>query len=158
MAMQRLTIATIAGDAANAVATLFESWQTSQQVGHSEVDCFCEQLRTNGTSLPIVYFCEWIDRWLMGDLVPGAGAVEGKKFQVACMSSEQALSGADRCGNQFQEQEWLACRLREAASGWSSVAEPKLIIVVREPLGASTTDDEVRVSLRAVPAWLSTLR
>jgi hypothetical protein len=119
------------------------------------VDRVCERLRANGTALPVVYFCEWVDRWLTGDRVPGPGAVEGKRFQVACLSPQQAVSWAGQCGSQFPEQEWLGGRLREAAQGWRSVAEPLAVVVVREVLGTSTTDEEVRAALHGVPSWLS---
>jgi hypothetical protein len=151
--MQRLAIATIVGDAADVVTAFFRGWQT-RPPDAATADHFCEQLRANSASLPIVYYCEWIDRWLMGNLVPGPGAVEGKRFQFTCMSAEQAVAWAERCGNQFLEQEWLARRLREAAEGWGAVAETKAIIVTREMLSASTTDDEVRASLCGVPTWL----
>jgi hypothetical protein len=96
-----------------------------------------------------------VARWLMGNEVPGPGAVDGKRFQVTCLSPGQALSWAGQCGSQFPEQQWLASRLREAAEGWVSVAEPLAVVVVREVLGASTTDDEIRAALRGVPNWLS---
>jgi hypothetical protein len=104
-------------------------------------------------SLPIVYFCEWLDRWLMGDLVPGPEAVEGVRYQAACLVPEQALAWADRCGHQFPEQQWLASRLREAAVAWGG-AEKQVVVLVREVLGGSATDEEVETSLDAVPAWL----
>jgi hypothetical protein len=59
-----------------------------------------------------------------------------------------------RCPRIRLEQQWLASRLREAAEGWVSVAEPLAVVVVREVLGASTTDEEVRAALRGVPNWL----
>ena len=115
---------------------------------------FCQSLRENGTSLPILYFSEWIDRWLMGDHVPGPGMVEGRRFQATCLTREEAIDWAGRCGDQHQEQTWLAARLREAASAWCELADGALIVVVREVLEGSTTDDEVHASLRSLPAWL----
>jgi hypothetical protein len=49
----------------------------------------------------------------------------------------------------------LAGRLREAAEGWGSVAEPLIVVVVREVLGPSTSDDELRAALQGIPVWLS---
>jgi hypothetical protein len=91
----------------------------------------------------------------MGDWVPGPGAVDGKRFQVACLSPRQTLAWAGQCGGQLPEQRWLAGRLREAAEGWGTVAERRVVVVVREVLGASTTDEELNASLRGVPDWLS---
>lgn len=152
MAKQRLTVSTFAGESAAAVAALVRSWRTGSDP--AAVDRFCAALRENGLSLPIVYFCEWVDRWLMGDLVPGPEAVEGRRYQAACLSPEQALALAGRCGQQFAEQQWLASRLREAAAAWSG-AERQAVVVVREVLGGSTTDEVVEASLGVVPEWLS---
>jgi len=152
MAMQRLIVATLAGESAAVVAGLFQSWRAGSDP--AAVDRFCPALRANAPSLPIIYFCEWVDHWLMGDLVPGPEAVEGNQYQAACYLPEQALQWAARCGNQFPEQEWLACRLREAASAWGST-NPRAIVVVREVLGGSTTDEHVSTSLQVIPDWLS---
>jgi hypothetical protein len=155
MATQRLTVAAIAGDAAAVVERLWRGWQTSAAADASTVDHFCYQLRAHGTVLPVVYFCQWVDRLLMGDLVPGPGAVDGKQFQLTCLTPDLALARADQCGSQFAEQQWLAVRLREAAEGWGGLAKPLVVVVVREVLGGSTTDEEVEASLRGVPGWLS---
>jgi hypothetical protein len=152
MATQRLTVATFAGQSAAAVTALLRSWRIGSDP--AALDRFCAALRENGRLLPIVYFCEWIDRWLMGDLVPGPEVVEGRRYQAACLSPEQALAWAGRCGQQFPEQEWLASRLREAAASWGG-GERRAVVVVREVLGGSTTDEEVKGSLSVVPVWLS---
>jgi hypothetical protein len=150
MAKQRWTLATFAGESAAAVTALVRSWRIGSDPG--AVDRFCAALRENGLMLPIVYFCEWADRWLMGDLVPGPVA-EGRLYQTACLSPEQALAWASGCGHQFPEQEWLAARLREAAVTWDEV-EPRAVVILREVLDGSTTDDEVHASLHVVPEWL----
>lgn len=155
MATQRLTVATLAGKAAAAVFALFRSWSANSEP--DAIDRFCDSLRQHGHLLPIVYFSEWIDRWLMGDRVPGPDAIEGRRYQAACLSVEQAITWAGSCGDQFPEYEWLAARLREAAAGWGVVAERYAVVVVREVFSASTTDEEVRASLDVVPAWLSRL-
>ena len=91
----------------------------------------------------------------LGDLVPGPGAVAGRRSETACLSPGQALEWAEKCGNQFVEQEWLARRLREAAGDWEWLGVPLMVIVIREVLGGSATDDEIRAGLRDVPGWLS---
>jgi len=121
------------------------------------VDLFCATLRENGLSLPIVYFCEWVDRWLMFDLVPGPEPAKGERYQVACFQPDEALAWAGQCGHQFPEQEWLASRLREAAAGWGG-AECRAVVVIREVLGGSTSDEEVEACLGVVPEWLASAR
>lgn len=153
MATQRLMVATLAGQSAVAVAARFERWRSVPDP--AALDRLCASIREHALSLPVVYFAEWVDRWLMGDLVPGPGAVEGRRFQATSLSPGQAAEWADRCGSQFAEQCWLATRLREAAAGWGRVANPYAVVVVREAVGASVTDEEVRAAADYVPAWLS---
>src|SRR5262249_4798702 len=121
----------------------------------STIDHFCKQLWANGTTLPVVYFCEWVDRWLMGNLVPGPGCMNGTRYQVTCLRPEQATEWAEQCGDQFPEQGWLASRLREAAAGWALMTDRRVVVAIREVIGPSTTDDEVRESLGRIPGWLS---
>lgn len=154
MATQRLIVATLAGDSADAVAARFRSWAAHPDA--AAVDRFCDGLRKHGNSLPVVYFCEWIDRWLMGNLVPGPGCVDGKRYQATCLTPEEAVSWSERFVQQFAEQEWLAARFREAAAVWGTVTE-RAVVVVREVIGASSTDEEVEGSLHTIPAWLSEL-
>src|SRR5262245_48229298 len=131
MATQRVFVATLAGNAAPVIASIFASWRADPTcVDRTVVDRFCATLRANGASLPVVYFSEWIDRWLMGDRVPGPEAVWGVRFQTSCFSREEAIEWAARCGSQFQEEAWLAARLREAASAWSGRVEQVVVVVV----------------------------
>jgi hypothetical protein len=105
-------------------------------------------------SLPVVYFCEWVDHWLMGDQVSRPNAISGQVYQVTCLSPDEARGWADNCGDQYAEQGWLAARLREAAEGWGTITDEYIVVLVREVLGGSTLDEEVMESLRRVPAWL----
>ena len=155
MATQRLTIATLAGDAAVAVVDLLGSWRRAAKVECATVDGFCHAIRANGHQLPIVHYCEWIDRWLMGDRVPGPESIHGRQFEVTNYSREEALLWSDRCGKQWQEELWLAAMLREAACAWQELAPAATIIVIREPLGISTLDEEIVASLQVVPDWLA---
>ena len=155
MAFQRLFIATIAGDAATVILSRFQSWRTKLPTPVGEpVDHFCISLRDNATSLPILYLSEWIDRWLMGDQIPGPGMVEGNRFQATCFSRSDAMEWADRVGSQHQEQTWLAARLREAASAWKELADHAIVVVVREVIKESTRNEDVLNSLQSVPEWL----
>lgn len=154
MATQRLTIATLVGASADAVETLFQSWCADPSAPNVAVDPFCEQIRANGHLLPIVYFCEWIDRWLMGDQVPGPSAIEGRRFQAVCLTPEQAIARAEKLGTQFDEQVWFAARLREAADGWELLVAKRAVVVIREVLDGSTLDEEVVAASRAIPDWL----
>jgi hypothetical protein len=148
-----MTVVTLAGQAAVGVAARFEQWRSAPDP--EAIDRLCIAIRDHALSLHILYFAEWVDRWLMGDKVPGPGAVEGRQFQAAIMSPDQATEWADRCGHQFAEQEWLASRLREAADVWNSLPDQRAVVIIREVHGLSTDDDEVRAALGTVPDWLS---
>jgi hypothetical protein len=151
--LQRLTVVTVAG---NSAVAIIERFNQLRSVPDAELlDQLCETVRNECVSLPIIYFTEWLDRWSMGNLVPGPGAVEGGRFQATTLAPGEALAWADQCGRQHQEQEWFAARLREAATAWEGMAEQYVVIVVREVIGGSTTDGELRDSFSRVPAWLS---
>lgn len=152
MATQRLTIATLAGHAAAVAAARFEAWRTAADP--ATVDRLCGAIREHALSLPVVYFAEWVDRWLMGNLVPGPRTVHGERFEATCLTPEQAVAWADQCVGQFAEQDWLAARLREAAAGWGDVSPRYAVVVMRETFGPSASDDDVRATLDRVPDWL----
>jgi hypothetical protein len=91
----------------------------------------------------------------MGDEVPGPGVIEGRQFQVAVMPPEKAIAWAHRLGSQFQEETWFAARLSEAASGWGTLVEQRLVVVVREVLDVSTLDEAVSDAAQRIPDWLT---
>jgi hypothetical protein len=155
MATQRLIVATIGGAAAVAVEAVWRNWQCDTTRNPAAVDQFCTRLRANAESLPVLYYCEWLDKWLVGNLVPGPGAVEGKRYQLTCMSADQACAWADQCGAQWPEQQWLATRLREAAAAGWELTKPLIVAVMREVLGGSATDEEICAALGNVPQWLA---
>jgi hypothetical protein len=103
----------------------------------------------------MIYFSEWIDRWLMGDVVPGPGAVQGHQFEVWCGVPSAVVELAERSGHQFQEQQWLAARLQEAALAWQPLIGKTVVVVIREVLDSSATDEEVTASSQRIPGWLA---
>ncbi|WP_162670152.1 hypothetical protein [Gemmata massiliana] len=152
MATQRLTVATLAGQSAIAVTTRFDRWRSATDP--TAIDQLCAAICEHALSPSVVYFADWVDRWLMGDLVPGPKKVEGHRVQATCLSPAETVAWAEQCGSQFAEHGWLVSRLREAAGGWGGVAEPYAVVIVREVIGASVTDDEVQAAAASVPAWL----
>jgi hypothetical protein len=151
---QQLTVAMFVGKSVATITSLLERLRTSPD--RAIVDRFSSALRDNRFLPQIVYFSEWVDLWLMGNLVPGPNAIEGTSYQIACFTPEEALSWADQCGHQFAEQEWLASRLREAAGVWSS-QKPRVVVVLREVVAACAIDEQVLASFQIVPEWLSLL-
>ena len=155
MASQRLTVATLIGQSAMAIIDQFERWRSVPD--QEAVDQLCDSICKHSLSLPVIYFTEWVDRWLMGDSVPGPNAVDGRRFQATCLSPVQARGWADKCGSQFVEHGWLANRLREAAAVWSGVSGQNAIVVTREVFGLSITDEEIQRSAQSIPEWLGRL-
>jgi hypothetical protein len=138
---------TLGGDEALAAHTMFASWRAAGQLLESlEVDQFCQSLRAKALSLTVLYYCEWKDQWLMADLVPGPEWAEGRNYQATCLSPEQANELARKCGDQFEENVWFATRLREAATACSLLVKRRRIIVVREVVGPSASDEEIRTA------------
>jgi len=80
VATQWLTVATLMGESALTVKAQFERWRSAYDP--EVVDAFCLSLQKNALFLKVVYFARWIDRWLMGDQLPGPGAVDGRRFCV----------------------------------------------------------------------------
>ena len=154
MASQRLLIVTLAGRTADAAADLIAAWRGKSAVDGAAIDQFCDALRVHAEELPVLYYGEWIDRWLMGDLVPGPSPLEGRRFQLAAFTREEARDWAKRCGSQHQEQAWLAARLREAAAAWSGLTDHAHILVIREVFGCLAADEEVEAALGVVPDWI----
>ena len=109
MATQRLMVATLAGQSAVAVSGLFEKWRAV--VDPEAVDRLCLSIRENALSLSVVYFAEWVDRWLMGDLAPGPGAVEGERLLIGAGRAETGGGGTGSgwrgCGVQGTGTRWI---------------------------------------------------
>ncbi len=160
MATQRIIIAKIAGDAGDTIAAAFSRWAPRRPAGQEaeevrrEVDRLGAQLRLNGVALPVIYYCEWIDRWSMGDLLPRSCVVRGAQVEAFCLLPAEAQALAAECPNQFQEQEWFAARLREAALAWEGFVTRSVLVVLREVLDRSTYDDELLACMDQVPGWV----
>jgi hypothetical protein len=118
------------------------------------IDDFSHVLLANATGPPVVYFCQWMDSWLMGDKVPGPGTLSGQRFQASCLSSSDAAAWAAKCGEQFDEERWLAIRLQEAVKACQPSVDTAVLVILREVLGASISDEDMAASLSEVPAWL----
>jgi hypothetical protein len=54
-----------------------------------------------------------------------------------------------------QESKWLRRRLKEAKDAWGELVPEWVIVVVREPLGALISDDEIAASQKRVPPWIT---
>ena len=165
MATQRITVAKIAGAAGVAVAKTFSRWAAADRSDESaaavrrDVDRFVQSLKAHAATLPVVYFAEWIDLWLMGDVVPGLamgrdGVVNGNRFEAACHTLPVVFPSSMPAAGSPQEMIWLETRLREAECAWEELTPDAVLVLVREVLGPTVTDDELRLTLTAAPDWV----
>jgi hypothetical protein len=74
---------------------------------------------------------------------------------LTARTPEESATWASQCGDQFPEQRWLASRFQEASEAWRPLVVSTVIVVLREVLGGSATDEEVTASLKGVPQWLA---
>lgn len=153
MATQRLTIATVAGNTSELITRYVSEWrQSSNPV---QIDAFCSSLTNNLQSLQIIYAVQWVDRWLMGDLVPGPSTLFGKQYEMTVLSVAETVSHANQCGQQFVEQQIFSQRLREASDTCRKFGTANVsVVIIREVLDVSTSDEEVIESLATIPSWL----
>jgi hypothetical protein len=166
MATQRLTLAKISGVSAKVVGERFRLWEelTMQERELDrvarEVDRFAIVLRDHAHLPPVTYFAEWTDLWSMGDLVPGLGqlsavVVEGRRFEACCHDIPVAVKATTIHGAETQEAGWLRSRIQEAKDAWGKLALASVLVVLREPLGALVTDEELLDSQTSVPHRLA---
>jgi hypothetical protein len=173
MAAQRIVLSKVAGAAAVHIRTQFQRWQSaligcgkeappgSHEIPVSvrnRIDQFANALREHAAQPPVVYYSEWADLWSGGDLLPGLYSPEpvtisGTRVEACCHEADQVQAAIARLP-QTQEEAWLQARLREALDAWQELLDDQVLIVIREPLGGSVTDDGLTASLTGVPEWL----
>jgi hypothetical protein len=184
VATQRFTIAKIAGRSASALRERFMEWSAARKVRDPDswspeqwpddcrraVDSFAAALRSEGHKLPVIFFNEHVDMWLMGDffrdcLPAGVGTCQvcGDQFELACYSlpDEGRLAGVlkdslkrKNARKHPQEEQWFRVRLLEAVRAWELLHEEALLVTLRQVLDATVTDAEVLQSLLRTPPWV----
>jgi hypothetical protein len=181
LATQRITIAKVGGVAAEVILRLLREWSEARITSDPETwastqwpadirrkaDTLSDRLRANSCAPPVVYFAEWVDMWSMGDqfrhwLAPPDGpppfVVHADQFEVYAAAIPDGGRLARHLANagprQHVEQDWYVRRLREAVEAWGQVVERAVIVVLRQVIEGSVTDEEMRVSLDRLPGWL----
>ncbi len=162
MTTQRIVALKVVGAAGAALSGTVRTLRAAPRSADL-VDQLARQLVGHRSDLPVVSYVEWIDRWSMGDDVPrllervGGVVVAGRTFEVGVCDPPDLVSGLPTEGWQFDEQAAFVRRLREIAAEWGQLARPAVLAVVREVLGASTLDEEVRSAATSpvVPEWIA---
>jgi hypothetical protein len=170
MATQRFTLTKLAGAAGTAAAELLCGWASLPEISNRQLEAFTALLHGHGSDPSITYFCEWFDHWSMGDVLDkwlpvsensGAFAVRVGPFEIRCYAlPDGGVLAALLTGDPdwSEEEHWFVARLREAVEAWDKLAPQATLIVIREVLGGSTLDGEVKAALARPPEWLTDLR
>jgi hypothetical protein len=187
VALQRLILAKLAGDAAGAAGAMFERWRSARRTDdpcatsaddwprrhRSEMDRFVAGLRDNAALPPVVFFEEYVDAWSSFGtfelwLTPDAGALPERFISDQFvlyhyrLPDGGALEARLRRGLRLkrlrqrrpQEDAWFVSRLLDAVLAWDGVVGASCLVMVREPLEGSPSDEEVKRSEQGVPQWL----
>lgn len=169
MATQRLVLLKLVGESGRLVAERCRAWAAKQQAApddpelRKEIGRFAEVLDSHRAELPVVYYSEWLDRWSMGDdiatpFTSRGGIVlhgNGPFYEVCCTDQPASLLTLPPEGWQFDEQKWLAVRLREAAAAWGLLTAGGTLVLLRQINGASTGDEEITSAVPMVPTWVT---
>lgn len=170
MATQRVVLLKVIGESEGVVAERCRAWAARQMAApddwvlRTEIGRFAEALDAHRTELPVVYYSEWLDRWSMGDdfskpFTCRGGIVlqaNGPFYDVCCTDHPAAMLTLPSDGWQFDEQTWLAGRLREAAAAWEPLVSGGVLVLLRQCLRSSTDDEEITKAAMSVPDWLKT--
>jgi hypothetical protein len=187
MASQRLTIAKLGGEAGFSVISRFRGWAALRSAddpeewtpeqwpieARREMDRFASSLKTHGHELPVLFFNESVDHWLMGSdydrwLLPRDGPraikLHGDRHELWCYplpddgilaESLQRASRSNRIRERtWQEERWFRLQLLEAVLAWEPLVEVGAIVVLREVLGGLVEDHEVEEAMKIVPGWV----
>lgn len=164
---QWIQVAKISGEAAKAVRASFRRWASARV---AEIDLFVENLRANAESPPVSCFLEYLDTWSMGDILekffhPVSARLlraDSKENQLVCYELpddnglashlEKMLSNPSKF--QFDEDRWFATRLHDVAVYSREFCPKAVLVIIRRPIGSSTTDKEIEKALSVVPKWL----
>jgi hypothetical protein len=182
VATQIISVVKVAGPAGDFVWQRLRGWAAKRQGepgGESsnrqwppevpqEADRLADLLRSHSGTPPVIHFVEWVDTWTMGDtiarwLIPVRGTdalrVYGERYELFgyFLPDEGVLARhlADAGSQQHPEAEWLVTRLQEALVSWDNLIDRAVLLVLRQVMGPTVTDEELLASLQAVPIWLA---
>ncbi len=183
---QWITIAKLAGKSGEAVASVFRKFCDSNSAAapkhrsdvYSGLVTQClTSLRLPEAAPPVLFFCQYLDMWSMGDMFE---IVFGPKTTPNISSSLTAGSATLICyslpdsnallttlaakGKRNKrhtipsEVLWFHFLLRESVLAWSALSPVSTIVVVREIIGASVSDPEIEAANSTTPDWLVRLK
>ena len=178
MAIQEWTIVKLVGPAATDAADRFDRWwkaRGSDDPNSFGADQWSVSIRREASEyvstlvehrwgMPVAYFSQHVDLWTMGGGIVGRrpGEPEPEVWhdtgQLWCHRLPdggkliQCWRPVERA--QFQEGEWLARRLLEAAEAYDKLWPVAVLLVNRNSIGVSPSDDELKLAAAKLPTWI----
>jgi hypothetical protein len=182
MATQRIRIVKVGGTAADVVIRRIREWSLARQSRaenewsseqwsadiRKRADELAERLRSHAFVPPIIHFVEWVDTWSGGDVFhrwlmpPGREeplVIYADQFELFAYPVSDGghlfgrLSGAQR-QQQWTESRLLVRRLQEAIEAWQELADRAVVVVLRQVVQGTLSDEAVAACLKSVPDWL----
>lgn len=114
--------------------------------------------------MPVAYFNQHIDHWSAGDQIQShLGGAKARVWHDAgelwCYRLPDRgrlikQNGSAAKSAQFAESEWLANRLIEAARAYDKVWPMAVLLINRQAVAASLTDEELKSNAAKLPKWI----
>ena len=114
--------------------------------------------------MPVAYFSQHTDLWSAGCQIQwhlGGGkahvwhdAGELWCYRLPDRGKLVKRNGSAAKSSQFPESEWLAGRLIEAARAYDKLWREALLLINRQAVTASPTDDELKSHAAELPTWI----
>lgn len=176
MATQTLTIAKLAGDAADATIALFREWQGKRlQIEDSrepeqwpesvrrEADQWASRMSSRRHQPPILFYAEYVDLWSFSPAERFFGETSllfmmAWRFELYCLPlpiGDDALAKLKhlRSNGQHQEDRLFGALTIAAIEAWQNMIERAALVFVREVVAASIDDEEITASQTGLPSW-----
>jgi hypothetical protein len=178
LAIQQWTIIKLVGPAANDAADRFDRWWKARR--SDDLSCFTpddwgasvrrsaasylSRLIDHRCEMPVAYFSQHVDLWLASGQIQwhlggakahiwhDAGELWCYRFPDRGRLVQRNTAPAR--SSQFQEGEWLAKRLIEAARAYDKLWPKSVLLVNRHAVTASPSDEELKSNATKRPKWL----
>ena len=178
MAIQEWTIVKLVGPAATDAADRFEQWWKARSDHpdslasnewspsiQREASAYLSSLVLHRWGMPIAYFSRHLDLWTSGGGIVGRFPDEPEPqvwHETGQLWCHRLPDGGKLIGSlrpaaeraQFQESEWLAQRLIEAARAYDTTWPEAVLLVNRQAINPTPSDDELKLAAAKLPTWL----
>lgn len=178
MATQLWTILKLVGPAATDAAARFDRWRRARRstdpssVGPRDwpapvrraASTYFARLLDHRTEMPIAYFSQHVDHWLaagdlphhLDDFKPHIWHDTGELWCYPLPERGRLVrrNAAAARSVKFPENKWLASRIIEAAQAYQKLWPKAVLLVNRQPITPSPSDDVLKAAAARMPRWL----